>query len=431
MTDQRLAGLSHQELWHLAHGGNPAAASTSQANLAKAARVLESISRTLSAPLNEFGLGWQGRAANAARAGIGQHAGWAEVAAARASTAANQAGQQAASAHMVIKEMPPPAPAPAAAGANWAKAEEASANARLRAVELMQGHATECAQTRPSAAFGRPPAAGSTATTGTVAGASAGARSVGRGAPHVPTTNPAAAERVAPSGGGASRAVRWAGLAEPPTGAASGHPASGTGTRPAAAEPARSGRGGPLPGFAPARVVEPEPNRPRFPVPPVGEPWAAAQAGALGGVPGRQAPAPSTLLPRPDGGRDDDLATRGQRGGHGALAPRGSPELLGPGPLGPDPRGPNPHGPDPAGPDPAGLRGQAHASADPRGHTHASVDPRGHTHASVDPSMLPFLPGGLGLAESERDGHRRLDYLLDEDDVYGENEWVTPPVIGS
>jgi hypothetical protein len=422
MTDQRLAGLSHQELWQLAHGGNPAAASTSQASLAKAARVLENISRTLSAPLNEFGLGWHGQAANAARSGIGQHAAWAEAAAARASTAADQAGQQASSARMVIKEMPPPAPAPAAAGANWAKAEEASANARLRAVELMQRHATECAQTRPSAAFGRPPAAGSGtgATTGTVAGASAGARSMGRGGPNVPTTNPAAAERVTPSGLGASPAVRRAGLAEPAAGAASGHPASGTGTRPAAAEPLRAGRGGPLPGFAPGRVVEPEPNRPRFPVPPVGEPWPSAQAGALGGVPGRRAPSPSTPLPRPDGGRDD-LATRGQRGGHGPLAPRGRPELRVPGPL----------GPDPGVPDQAGPRGQAHTGADPRGHAHASLDPRGHAHASVDPSMLPLLPGGLGLAESERDGHRRLDYLLDEDDVFGENEWVTPPVIGS
>jgi len=409
MTDQRLAGMSHQELWILAHGGYPAAASTSQANLAKAARVLENISRTLSAPLNEFGLGWQGQAANAARAGIGQHAGWAEAVAGRASAAANQAGQQAASARMVIAEMPPP-PAPPAAGANWANAEEASANARLRAVELMQGHATECTQTRPSAAFGRPPAAGSTtgATSGTVAGAGTGARTMGRGVPNVPTTNPAAAERVTPSRGGASRAVRWASPADSPTGAAAGHPPGGTGTHPAAVQPVRTGRGGPVPGFAPAGIVESEPSRAaRFPVPPVGEPWPGAQPGPLGAAPGRQAP-PHILLPRPDGGRDD-LATRGQRGGAdgaGPLAPRGSPELLVPGPPDPDPAG-------------------------PRGQTHPSADPRGHAHASVDTSLLPLLPGGLGLAESERDGHRRLDYLLDEDDVFGENEWVTPPVIGS
>src|SRR5882757_1003175 len=239
MTDQRLAGLSHQELWNMAHGGNPAAASTSQAGLAKAARVLENISRTLSAALNEFGLGWHGQAANAARAGIGQHAGWAEAAAARASTAANQAGQQAASARMVIAEMPPP-PAPPAAGANWANAEEASANARLRAVELMQGHATECARTRPSAAFGRPPAAGSTVGTVAAAAGSAaggGARSVGRAVPDVTATNPAAAERLTPPGGGASRALRWAGLSEPPTGVPAGRTPGGTGTRPAAARP--------------------------------------------------------------------------------------------------------------------------------------------------------------------------------------------------
>jgi hypothetical protein len=45
--------------------------------------------------------------------------------------------------------------------------------------------------------------------------------------------------------------------------------------------------------------------------------------------------------------------------------------------------------------------------------------------------MLPLPPGGLGFAESELDRHRRLDYLLDEDDVFGENGWVAPPVIGS
>ncbi|HTF47455.1 MAG TPA: hypothetical protein VK735_08420 [Pseudonocardia sp.] len=409
MTDQRLAGLSHQELWNLAHGGNPAAASTSQAALARAARVLENISRTLSAPLNEFGLGWRGQAANAARAGIGQHAGWAEAAAARASNAANQAGQQAASARRVIAEMPPPTPAPPAGAANWAKAEEASANARLRAVELMQGHATECAQTRPSAAFGRPPAAGSPgtigATTGTVTGAGAGARTAGRGAPNVPATNPAAAERVAPSGGGASRAVRWAGLAEPAIGVAAGPAAGGIGTRPAAVQPARSGPSGPVPGFIPTGVVEAEPGRAaRFPVPSFGETWPGVQAGALGAAPGRQAAPPHALLPRPEAARDG-LATRGQRGADGAgpLAPRGGPELIVPGPLGPEPAG-------------------------SRGHTHPSTGP---AHAGVDPSMLPLLPGGLGVAESERDGHRRLGYLLDEDDVFGENEWVTPPVIGS
>jgi len=404
MTDQRLAGLSHHELWSMAHGGNPAAASSSQANLARAARVLENISRTLSAPLNEFGLGWRGLAADATRAGIAQHVGWAEMAAARASTAANQAGQQAASARTVIAEMPPPTPAPPAGAANWAKAEEASTNARLRAVELLQGHATECAQTRPSAAFGRPPAAGSGtigATSATVAGAGSGARTAGRGVPNVPATNPAA-ERVAPSSSGVSRAVRWAGLAEPAMGIAAGPSAGGTGTRPAAVRPGRSGPVGTVPGFAPAGVVESEPGRvARFPVPPVGESWPGAKAGVLGAARGRHASPPHTLSPRPDRGRDD-LAARGQPGGDGRLAPRGTRELVVPGPLGPEP---------------AASRGPTHPSSGP-------------AHAGVDPSMLPLLPGGLGVAES-RGRHRRLDYLLDEDDVFGENEWVTPPVIGS
>ena len=331
MTDQRLAGLSHQELWNLAHGGDPAAASTSQANLSKAAQVLENISHTLNAPLSELGQGWQGRAADAARGGIGQHAQWAEAAAGRASTAAGQAGQQAASARTVIAEMPPPPAGQPPAGANWAQTEQAQANARQRALELMQQHATECTQTRPTSTFNRPPTTG---TAGASAGGGAGTRSsTAQGSVRrAPSTNPAAAERGAP---GSGRTPARARLAEAPragAGAVTTEPmAARTGTRPAAAEPHRPGQvrtaapglGAAVPGEAtPARVAgfRPVPGGPGWPGGPVGAAAAHTE---------RVAPVPRALLERPGpGGTPDGPAarTQGSEQGRSGLRPRGGPE---------------------------------------------------------------------------------------------------------
>jgi hypothetical protein len=411
MTDQRLAGLSHQELWNLAHGGDPAAASTSQTNLAKAAQVLENVSKTLNAPLGELGQGWQGRAADAAHGGIGQHAQWAEAAAARANTAAGQAGQQAASARTVIAEMPPPPAGPPAAGANWAQAEQAQANARQRALELMQQHATECTQTRPTGTFNRPP------TSGTAGGGPAGGQ-VGRSGTQgargsvrrAPSTNPAAAERGVPgAAGGAGRTVSKAGLERAPRSetapvARDSVPAR-TGTRPAAAEPYRpaephSG----APGFGATGALEAAPARVTGFRPVSGDPGLPA---APGGVTAahiaaerteRVAPVPRTLLERPGpGGMPDGPATRAQgvEQGRSGLKARGGPSGGAPGQAG-----------DGTGP---GGRGQPGADA----------------------AMLPPVLGAGGFADQERDQHQRLDYLLDETDVFADDEWVAPPVIGS
>jgi len=402
VTAQRLAGLSHQELWNLAHGGSPAAALTSQTNLSKAAQVLENVSKTLSAPLNEFGLGWQGRAADAARAGIGQHAQWAETAAGRASTAAGQAGQQYSSATKVITEMPPPKPAPAPGSPNWAQAEEAAANAKQRALELMQGHAAECARTRPTGTFTRPPTAG----TAGVPGTAQASRTAGRGnvVRRAPSTNPAAVEAGVPPGrSGSARPVSQAGLEESPRAGGTGAARGLAGTRPAAVEPFRSGPGAPVrggtEGLAPGGPVESAPGRVGGvrPVPAEG-PWLPAP---VTGGPGRVAPPPRPLLPRGGAGATPDgPAARGQRGGERdgsfPLAARGGEWNGGPGQY--DTGGGGPHG---------------------------------HGQPGADLGMMPPMMGGLGYSDGERARHERLDYLLDEDDMFDENEWVAPPVIGS
>jgi hypothetical protein len=402
MTDQRLAGLSHQELWNLAHGGDPAAATTSQANFSRTAQVLENIARTLNAPLTEFGLGWQGQAADAARGGIGQHAQWAEAAAGRANTAAGQAGQQAASARTVIAEMPPPPSGPPAAGPNWAQVEEAQANARLRALELMRGHADECARTRPTDTFTRPPTAG-TAAAGTGVGRSTG-RAGAASVEHAPSTNPAAAERgVPPTGGGGARTVSRAGLAEAPGtgGVPRGAPEVGTGTRPASVEPYLPGRGGQAhggsPGFGAAGTVGSQPGRAaRFRELPGGQGWLGAPGAGGPRRAGRVAPVPGT--PRQGSGPgtgSEGPAALGQRGGAG-LRPRGGPPT-----------------------NPAGQAGADNAG------------PHGPAQPGTDPSMMPPLLGGAGFHDEEREQHERLDYLLDEHDIFGENGLVVPPVIGS
>jgi hypothetical protein len=405
MTDQRLAGLSHQELWNLAHGGDPAAASTSQANLSKAAQVLENISHTLNAPLNELGQGWQGRAADAARGGIGQHAQWAEAAAGRASTAAGQAGQQAASARTVIAEMPPPPAGPPPAGANWAQAEQAQANARARALELMQQHATECTQTRPTSTFNRPPTAG---TAGASAGGAAGTRSsTAQGSVRrAPSTNPAATERGVP---GAGRTPARARLAEAPragAGSVTTEPvAARTGTRPAAAEPHRPGPVRAAPGLGAAGSMEAVPMEAApgrvtgFRPVPGGPGWPGGPVGAAAARTERVTPVPRTLLERPGpGGTPDAPAARTQGPEQGRSGPRarGGPE--------------------------GGPGGQAGGDG---------TGPGGRGQPGADAAMLPPVLGAAGFADPERDQHQRLDYLLDETDVFADNEWVAPPVIGS
>jgi hypothetical protein len=406
MTDQRLAGLSHQELWNLAHGGDPAAATTSQANFSRTAQVLENIAKTLNAPLGELGLGWQGQAADAARGGIGQHAQWAEAAAGRANTAAGQAGQQAASARTVIAEMPPPPSGPPAAGANWAQVEEAQANARLRALELMRGHADECARTRPTDTFTRPPTAGTSAGAATTGVGRSTGRAGAAGVEHAPSTNPAAAERGAPSASaGGARMVSRAGLTEAPGtgGVARGAPSTGTGTgtRPASVEPYQPGRGGQVPagspGFGAAGAVGAQPGRvARFRELPGGQGWPGAPGAGGPGRSERVAPVPGT--PRQGSGAGTGSAgpaALGRRGGAG-LRPRGGPPT-----------------------NPAGQAG-----ADNGG-------PHGPAQPGIDPSMMPPMLGGAGFHDTEREQHERLGYLLDEHDIFGENGGVVPPVIGS
>ncbi|WP_028925961.1 hypothetical protein [Pseudonocardia acaciae] len=410
MADQRLAGLSHQELWNLAHGGDPAAASRSQAAFSRVAQVLGGVSRTINAPLAEFGIGWRGMAADAGRAGIAQHAQWAEAAATRATLAGNQAGQQAASARTVIAEMPPPAPAPPAgaaapttgpAAANWAQAEQAAANARQRALELMQGHAAECARTRPTGGFAPAPTAG--------AGGGA-ARAVAGGA----DGRGGAAGRVRGLGGGMSGMSGMGGVS-----GASGAGGAGGGRGGVVGRPVSVAAAGasvtPHPGARPGSVAAVSPVQ-----------HGATALGAVFGAPVR----PGRMVgPRAEASRPGDggtgPATAGRRG---TDRTRAEPLPERPVPVGGASASPVPDQRDglPAAPGPQ----QPHGPPDGGTGTDPGARGQGRPGAVGPPApMVPPLLGGAGMVGDDAT-YERPDFLLDDSDLFTDDGWVAPPVIG-
>jgi hypothetical protein len=399
-TDQRLAGLSHQELWDLAHGGDPAAASTSQVNLSKAGRVLEDVARTLDAPLTEFELGWRGQAADAARGGIDRHARWAESAAARVHAAAAWAERQAASARAVITQMPPPpAGAPSADAANWARAEEARANVRLRALELMERHGAECAATQPAGAFPGPALAG----TGGAPAAGASAHAPARGAATRPAmTRPITETPAGPAAAGPAvrpgRGVAgwWLGPTSPGARLGAGPPGIGVGTRPVAVPPFGSTRGGSV---GPGDPAEP------------GLVPAGVRRSALDSSAAQPSPSSTGPVGRPVGTSPamPDRAISSARGSERTAAPvrRRGDERTGPAGLVP--------------------RGAADGSQTAPGWD-GVARPTGHDQGG-DAVVAPPMPT-IGPIDPGSDRHRRLDYLLDEIDVFTEDGWVVPTVIG-
>jgi hypothetical protein len=190
--------MSLEELSQMAHGGQPEAAAASQRGFTSISATLRQVSRTINEPLSVFGMGWDGQASQAAQAGISQHSRWAEQAAARASTTAGQAGQYYTSAKNVIANMPDPASAPGASGGaagatDLAAVEQAKANAKQRAIELMQGHADVCQQAAPKTGFAPPP------TEGAVGG-------VARAAVNKNARNCRSVARATPPGGAAEAA---------------------------------------------------------------------------------------------------------------------------------------------------------------------------------------------------------------------------------
>ena len=412
MSDQRLAAMSLDELYQMAHGGQPEAAAASQRGFTSVSATLRQVWQTINEPLSGIGMGWGGQASQAAQAGIGQHAQWAEQAAARASTTAGQAGQYYTSAKNVIANMPDPASIPgtsggAAGATDLAAVEQAQANAKQRAVELMQGHADVCQLATPKTGFAPPPtagAAGGVARAAAVTEEAPGGRSVSR------VTPPGGAAEGAPATAEAAGATTTAGAVEQPS------PASGAGATVAAG--AETGPG--------------------------------SVRGSQPGVLGEMVPAGTGFLP---------VGSTRTRGGR-VLSPRGGTGAAEAGPYAGGERARRRVGPVAEALPPAGAGAMSREGQHPTRRAVQRPLPRGDGHpldghradlaaapagvlgsgsaghqgygqhpAGLPGGMMPPVMGGPGTTDSEQQ-HQAPDYLLDDVDLFDGNSWVTPPVIG-
>jgi hypothetical protein len=455
-SDQRLIGMDLIELRALAFGGDPAVAERAGQRLSRAAAALEQVSASLERAAGQVGLGWTGQAAEAARSGIAGHAQWARTAAARAAAAGGSASAQAASANHVRANMPDPGVGSAALGAggspvatdsahvnpvstDLARAEEAQRNARLRAVELLEGHAAESQAQRVTGALGAPPG-GAAGSAGTAAGRSGAATS--RAA-----TSRAATSRAATSRAATSRASAGRGGAQGP-----------------APQPSRIA--GPSVAGGPGSPTRPPSGDRRMTV--AYRPGAAGAAGATAGAAARGGP--STTLrtgPRPTAvGHEVRLPVGGVEPGKVAAGTgsdlgtrRGGPVRTGPaaardGVPVPDPvpgAGRHARGAEVALPARHGS-GVGSLTTEQQQAGQGGFDARAGHRAREAPEaggMGAPIGGPVGATGSAplHPTHRRLGFLIDEDCAFDEDRafdedctvdedraegrWVSPPVIGA
>ncbi len=429
MADPRFGGFSHAELYAMAHGGDPSAAERAHTSWARTAQTLDGVHNTLKSSISELGLGWQGKAADAARVGIGQHEEWARTAGAQSAALGESAAREAASARNVIAQMPPPAPAPTggaagtAGGANWAQAEQVAENGRLRAVELMNGHAAASAQAKPTGNFAQPPTAGAG---GAAVGAPGTRGPAGRTPARGPRVNRGGAAPGAGRGAGTGR-VGTAGTGRPAEVAGRGRGAAAARGGPAEVRAAGAGevrgpggRGGVGPvedTGAPARGggmgVPMGPNGGRRRTYRPGRPgtWAEQPEPPIGAVRGEPAASRTRYDRPPPRSTPPPLAERG-----GPLTPRGVT-----GPLGPD----------------GSALVQAGQSTGPSGPDGGAHDPTRHGGTGDAGAGGTPMMGGGGMGAGWHDGghgatHQRLGYLLEEDEIFTDEEGtVVPPVIGA
>jgi hypothetical protein len=429
--------MSLPELYGLAHAGDPAAAAAAQHSLGELATSMDQVAATLRAPLGTLGAGWQGRAADAAHAGITGHAEWAGQAARRASALADETGRYVASARTVITNIPDPATvaatAPGAgggpAGLNAAAVEQAETEATQRARDLFARHAEVCGSLAPDPVLPatarptppEPPAADPPAVEPPAADPSAAD-------PSAAPTTPAATDPAPPPDPPPTTPEPAVQLPAVPLPTA-------TSTTPATGFPPSFGESG----FFPGRVGDfsswPGP-RSRWPegVAPVGGVIGAPPArtgsevdrstpdgsAAEGSAPDGSAPGGSTpdgSTPGAGSGRDGERRRTEDRVGHHRAA---TPQAGGSVTTGPARQAPGSADPPPR--DRVRLPAADTGPADPGG-----IAPAPHAHQH-DPAGLPAMLGAVPPPTPEQ--VERAERVLDEDDLFG-GEWtVTPPVIG-
>lgn len=442
----RWAGYTHAEIYELVRDRPGHAASQyAEGEWSALWFTIEYVDARLSKAIAEIGSGWEGQAASATAAGVTPLGVWAQEMADRVLLTRRALNTQASDAQHVKVSMPPPShaalpetpptPGPGITPADltdWAVLDGQRDEQARRAVELMEQYTVRSEQNVGGFATFTPPptvvvadasGAGAGGPRGAGVGALSGAGTGGADvAPGSAAVTPAGA--VAPAG--AAAAAMAPGGAPPSSGPG---PAAQPGTSafvpPAgaagggAAAPARPERGpasaarstpmtaGPVPGArgpgggAALRPAVPGRGRHDSAVP-LG-PYSARH-----GRPGTGATLPGTAGPGTPTGRDATASGS-------AATPRGSAGLGGrlygdplPPPVRPPSRSPD--NPFPS----VGGEPQSRSAG-----TRTAVG--GH------PGLMPM---GAGAGGAREETHRRPDYLIEERDVFADDRYFTPPVIG-
>jgi hypothetical protein len=398
----------------MAHGGQPQAALASGQALTEISGQLTEVANSLKAPLNQLlEVSWQGQAADAAKAGIGQHAAWAENVATEITAMAGEADQYHASAMSTISKMDglmqqwqqleQAKAAAAAAGptgaANVAAIEEMEQELQLQALQAFQQHAATCTSITPKGAVTAPPTAGSGGKGAAVAeeaGEGAG-KSVDKNA-GATSEGGTVAEEPAGRTTSASAVEGPNGVGEGAPGEAGGRPDSVSGYEPGAGGMVRAG-GGYLPQTRTQRNG-----------------YAPANGASDDGLPGGS----GSSRYGGDGFADEAMPVGGVLGAGGGETYRPSK------PTSPPPRTRTvTQAPDgySDGYDDGALSGQGDGQGQ-----------QGQQQGMSGGGMMsPGMMGGGAMAGGgqgqQGQRHDSPEYLLDEDDLFNGEDWVAPPVI--
>lgn len=403
--DVRWEGMSHDEIYAKVHTGpGSGGSSAAQASWASLEGIIREIDRDLAAGIAQVGAQWQGRAADRMAAALTPVGRWLLDTVDHTGTVLAALATQAEQAGNVRTAMPPVPYAgatpstlwtvPGGMATSWDQVEVQRADARAEAVALMNGYSRSTADNEQRMASWAPPPAA------TAEGAGTGAAHTGIGTSGIATGGSAAADAAVPAGAGAAAG---GGIGVAPAGQLAGPqpvappPIPDLPTPTPGAQAAATGGAGP--------VVVPALAHPPGPMPRPGATQHGATPAALPHLrpAGPTRPPWSALPPVHPGERQGTRTGAGPgglgRGPHGEPAPRGEP-----------PRGARtPPPPLPAEPTPRSAGGS-------------------RPGASPTPGMFPPMVGAAGQGERTR---ARPSYLVEDADVFVDDRWFTPQVIGA